>query len=678
MPKTQEQLLEEISQELRAIRNSGGFGGGGGNYGGGGGGGGYTPPAPSASSGDMYKIPFGEVTDITDKAGEITRRLIDNGLDFGKSITYIFDQITNALIGTFTQSFDMFRKQEAEVSRLFGGMDGFAKTITATINDAIPPARALGFTQEQVLQLQKDVIKTTQTQTLLSSEQYAKLLTSASLVSDSVQGAGAVVTRMMPEFVKAGYSLNNISIEMEGILNKTRMLGVASQATYQQIQENMGRMNLFNFEGGVQGLAKMAANAALIRIDMRETLNVADSLFKPEKAVEMAAGFQRLGVQVSELLDPYSLMDMARNDPERLQESLTKALEQYTVFNEKTQKFELMKGAQGFIRELSEVTGISSKQLAEWSISATELSKKMSEIRFSSDIATEEDRKMIASMAQLGEKGSKIEGKYYVNLVNEQTGIEEQKLVSELSKDDLDKLVKMNEPKSLIDLQKEANGYLQNLKYLRESREGVIQRALAADPNLDKLYRSTTEASTKLTVGINKLVGVVEKNNGLIDASSARLKITDTTRTIYEDIKNSEGFINTAESVVTGIGDIVKDIINGIKEGIPDAYKTGMEYTPPKLEPKDKNPYGNRTTQSVPSVVPNVNSGVPSSSSGPITPQSAQKQETNTNVSGKVSVDVNVNSSNIDPALERWLKEVGYKIIEEKLREKGIIAGDGK
>jgi len=273
MPKTQEQLLEEISQELRAIRNSGGFGGGGGNYGGGGGGGGYTPPAPSASSGDMYKIPFGEVTDITDKAGEITRRLIDNGLDFGKSITYIFDQITNALIGTFTQSFDMFRKQEAEVSRLFGGMDGFAKTITATINDAIPPARALGFTQEQVLQLQKDVIKTTQTQTLLSSEQYAKLLTSASLVSDSVQGAGAVVTRMMPEFVKAGYSLNNISIEMEGILNKTRMLGVASQATYQQIQENMGRMNLFNFEGGVQGLAKMAANAALIRIDMRETLN---------------------------------------------------------------------------------------------------------------------------------------------------------------------------------------------------------------------------------------------------------------------------------------------------------------------------------------------------------------------------------------------------------------------
>jgi hypothetical protein len=117
----------------------------------------------------------------------------------------------------------------------------------------------------------------------------------------------------------------------------------------------MESMNKYNFQGGVDGLAKMAAQASSMRIDMKTTLNFAEGLYNPEKAIEMSSALQRLGVTQSDLLDPLRLMDLSLNDPTELQNQLVQMTEQFVQLNEKGQ-FQI---APGQIRRLREINVIS-------------------------------------------------------------------------------------------------------------------------------------------------------------------------------------------------------------------------------------------------------------------------------------------------------------------------------
>jgi hypothetical protein len=94
-------------------------------------------------------------------------------------------------------------------------------------------------------------------------------------------------------------------------------------------------MNLYNFEGGIKGLAKMAATSERLGLSMQTVFNQADKIMNPEGAIEMSAALQRLGVTSSGLLDPLRAMDLAQNDPEQLQKEMVNLGKEFTRFNEK-------------------------------------------------------------------------------------------------------------------------------------------------------------------------------------------------------------------------------------------------------------------------------------------------------------------------------------------------------
>ena len=112
----------------------------------------------------------------------------------------------------------------------------------------------------------------------------------------------------------------------------------------------MNYMNQFTFQGGVEGLAKMAAQAVSLRINMDSTLNLANRLFDPENAIETAAAMQRLGATQSDLLDPLRLMDLAQNDPTELQNQIAEMSKQFVQLN-KDGNFEIMPGARRQLME---------------------------------------------------------------------------------------------------------------------------------------------------------------------------------------------------------------------------------------------------------------------------------------------------------------------------------------
>jgi hypothetical protein len=226
-------------------------------------------------------------------------------------------------------------------------------------------------------------------------------------------------------------SIYDVGDTMRDVANYAKSVGVSVDAVSKGVVANLEKMNLYNFENGTKGLTKMAAQAARLGYDMSQTFTVAEKVFNPEGAIELAASLQRLGVASSQLLDPLRAMDLAQNDPEELQNEIINLTKTFTKFNSETGKFEILPGEKRRIREIATEMGILPEKLAEMSIKASEFDKKMKSIEFPT--AKKEDQELIASLSQ-------ISGGTAVIQVKDETGKRVTKEVRQLTPEDIERL----------------------------------------------------------------------------------------------------------------------------------------------------------------------------------------------------------------------------------------------
>jgi len=481
-------------------------------------------------------------------------------LAFGNILKSNID-FTGDAFRIFTESLNIMETQASKLASAFGGMRGFTASIKENMAGAAASVIELGGSLQDVANIQEGVVKALQTQTILNKEAYADLYAVGNLVGDGSKVTAESSKKMVEGFMNAGYGLYDVSNQVLGIINKSRELGVTTAAVYGQISANIGKLALYNFENGVQGMAQMAAKAASLRIDMKSTLDFAEKLFDPENAIETAAAMQRLGVNVASLLDPYKLMDMARNDPAKLQEEILKATQALTYFDEKNQKMAILPGAQQTLRELGKALGILPEELAKMALNAGDLERKLREIKFSPDFAGDEQaRTMIANMAQLKD------GKYVVTFdeMNKETGQIESvtKEVSQLTKDNKEALVKMNEPaKSAIELQKEANNSLVNINNSIKALKGVVPRRLAASSGITKAQKRAEDIASPVLSGLGAAMGVNRDKKGRLSTDVADKKINNLANKLADEF----------EDALTGKKDI-KDVFSNITKYVEEGY----------------------------------------------------------------------------------------------------------
>jgi hypothetical protein len=192
-------------------------------------------------------------------------------------------------------------------------------------------------------------------------------------------------------------------------------------------------------------------------------------MFDPEKAIEMAASMQRLGVAQSSLLDPLKLMDLAQNDPAELQNQIAEMGKSFVQLNEKGQ-FEIMPGAKRQMREIEQAMGLPAGELAKMSLASAELEDKMSKIRFPDLDIDEDKQKMIANMAEMG-----AGGKYEVQ-VEDENGKMITKAIEDLTKEDVDYLEKVanTAPKTMEEL---AKGQLTALESIQADIKSIADKS---------------------------------------------------------------------------------------------------------------------------------------------------------------------------------------------------------
>ncbi len=221
---------------------------------------------------------------------------------------------------------------------------------------------------------------------------------------------GKETSGIVDSFAAAGIEMTHIGDTILESVQYVQSVGLNARLIMGTVVEQTDLLNRFNFDGGVQGFTRMAAQASMVRLDMSKTADFADKVMNPQGALETAQAFQRLGVAAGTLIDPFALMDASINDPAGLQDSLIEMTKQFTQFNDETGRFEINPGGVRLMHELAEAAGMTYKEFSQVALSSADLDRRLSQISFNID-APEEDKLLIANMAKMGEGG-----RYFVEI----------------------------------------------------------------------------------------------------------------------------------------------------------------------------------------------------------------------------------------------------------------------
>ena len=419
-----------------------------------------------------------ETGGIGDMAGKM-------GKELGKAFTDNFNP--SVILETLRQVDD----GAAKVLGTFGASREAVAAIRQNLANAIPDVTELGGNWESILSIQQEVSTTLGKNLVLSTEAFKDMYA-------TMKASGQEASTITKSFKDVGISVYDATKQMNDVVNVARASGVNASAVSGQVLQNMESLNKYNFEGGVQGLAKMAAQAVSLRIDMKDSLAFAEKVFDPEGAINMAASMQRLGVAQSDLLDPLRMMDLAQNDPGELQNQMSKMSQQFVQLKKDGTGFEIMPGAKRQMREIESAMGLPLGQLSKMALASADLDDKMKKIKFPT--ATDEQKTMIANMAEM--KG----GQYVVNFTDKD-GKAQEKAVSELNPDDMKALVEASKPKSMEEL---AKGQLNTSERIAGILEGMSKRLPAAIAG-SRGGKAVTEAPREIIEGL----GTVASGKGL-------------------------------------------------------------------------------------------------------------------------------------------------------------------
>jgi len=368
---------------------------------------------------------------------------------------------------------------------------------------------------------------------IATEEQVSKLYAATTLL-------GGTSKDLVNNFAEVGIEASQIGTNLESSIEYIQSVGLNAKDVMGDVNENMSKMNRYQFEGGVQGMAKMAAQASMLRFDMQETFNFAEKVLTPEGAIETAAGLQRLGVSIGNLTDPFALMNQSLTDPSGLQDSIIKAAKQFTEFDEKTKTFKINPQGVLMLKEIEQEAGMSAGSLSKAALAAADLDKRISAISPEIQFEKEEDKQLLANMATMKD------GQYVVQLKNDQTGIIEQKKLSDLTQDEFNKLkeIQENRPKTLEDISISQLGVLENIDaslranlakgtfgvaatpVIRENLMGADRIMGALAKAVDKTVPESAEITKSVTGAIDKMRALfVEKDAGKLSQDDFAKKI---------------------------------------------------------------------------------------------------------------------------------------------------------
>jgi hypothetical protein len=490
------------------------------------------------------------------------------------NLTKVTTNASNALTNTFNVIGDSTATAFGELDELgtgiqqsFGASKARLDEFRFSIAETSPELMKMGLTSQDASNNFISMAKSLGTAASIGNEAIIEM-------SAASQLTGQDVGTLTSEFREVGVSIYDVGDQMKDVANYAKSVGLSVNTVSAGVVGNLSKMNLYNFEGGIKGLTSMAGQAARLGISMDQVFRLGENLMDPDKAIDMSAALQRLGVTSSALLDPLKAMDLAQNDPAALQNEMVNISKEFTKFNEESGKMEIMPGAKRRLREVAEAMGMTAEDLAKMSINAADFDRKMSQIEFPELAKDPETKEMIASMAQLKD------GKAMINVKNEQTGEVELKQVDQLTSKDIESLKNAQDDSSKT-VEQLAVEQLSELKQIDGSMKSLIASTnygKATVPALSKLFYglkgiekgvANAASNNVTTAGVRGTVGSIAQPAEDIVVGMIKGDVNAVSNASVELLDNAHKLTDAA---LGGLKQIGTEALESVKKTLIDSY----------------------------------------------------------------------------------------------------------
>ena len=418
--------------------------------------------------------------------------------------------------------------------------------------------------------------------TYLTDEQ----ITSFQVLGMTANMTAAELATMATSFDTLGYTTDQ-TLEMMGEMTKqARSYGLNVSEFMDGVNKNLKLMVSYNFKDGVDGLSNMVAQAQSLRIDMSNTVSLADSLMDPDKAIEVAAGFQMLGGSIGKLGDPFQLLHMAQTDMEGLQNSLVDMSAAAVVFNEDTGEFDIPVTEMYRLREAAGLAGMRYEEMADMAMKAAQKTKKL-DILGNMNSVPEEQKELIANMGKIGANG---------NLEITMPDGTVKKIgegFNDLTANDYTQLEKMLDVNNMseLDVAKESMGYLNQIEAAQATLVKLNTLNLVKSGGFENFAEKAAMAQDILTTEFLKQEDKIKVPQKIIEAAGqveTQLKLDkDTAKEIVDAVVTG---IGTASEAIDRALQEALEVMNG--EALLKMMKTGWDDVSGYLEKIEKSTDG--------------------------------------------------------------------------------------
>ena len=208
-----------------------------------------------------------------------------------KYIKKLQDGINEAyktIVDTTNGLVDELDEANAKIAGVFGQTQKSTAALRQEIAVAIPSLISMGGETSDALAIQESVAKKLQTNVITSAEVTEQLFAAGKVLGFTAAESGRVVANFQNAGIQTGEMVENL----QKVANIARSVGANTSAVFDLVENNLNQINKYGFQDGVSGLARMASQAAGLRINMSETFEFAAKVFNPEGAINMVATFQ--------------------------------------------------------------------------------------------------------------------------------------------------------------------------------------------------------------------------------------------------------------------------------------------------------------------------------------------------------------------------------------------------
>lgn len=213
-------------------------------------------------------------------------------------------------------------------------------------------------------------LKTTDTNYLASATEHFVAIQKATGISSEE------VTTIAGEMMRAGSSAEDVENAMEGANKTAKIYGVNTKKVLQGVAKNLDKMRTMGFQGGVESLTKMVAEAERLRLNVDEIFDMGKRARSIEGAMDMAADLQLAGGSFA-AINPMDLLSAARKGPEELQNILKTMGDDIGKFDEKTGEFTFDAVDVDRLQIMADATGVSLDSMQKMIQKNAEDNKKM-------------------------------------------------------------------------------------------------------------------------------------------------------------------------------------------------------------------------------------------------------------------------------------------------------------